>query len=40
MNEKRRQNEELLTMYIESVAGEKSAEEARAIWPFPVKAGV
>lgn len=40
VNEKRRQNEELLTMYIESVAGEKSAEEARAIWPFPVKAGV
>ncbi|KAJ5664272.1 hypothetical protein N7507_005003 [Penicillium longicatenatum] len=34
------QNEELLTMYIESVAGEKSAEEAIAIWPFLVKAGV
>lgn len=40
VNKKRTQNEELLTMYIESVAGEKSAEEARAIWPFPVKAGV
>ncbi|KAJ5203019.1 hypothetical protein N7449_005098 [Penicillium cf. viridicatum] len=40
VDEKRTQNEELLTMYIESVAGEKSAEEARAIWPFPVKAGV
>ncbi|KAJ5121107.1 uncharacterized protein N7515_009068 [Penicillium bovifimosum] len=40
VTEKRRQNEELLTMYIESVAGEKSADEARAIWPFPVKAGV
>lgn len=40
VNEKRTQNEELLTMYIESVAGQKSAEEARAIWPFPVKAGV
>ncbi|OJD28391.1 hypothetical protein ACJ73_00200 [Blastomyces percursus] len=39
VDEKRTQNEELLTMYIESVAGEKSAEEARAIWPFPVKAG-
>ncbi|KAI1961963.1 hypothetical protein LOZ58_003041 [Ophidiomyces ophidiicola] len=40
VNEKRMQNEELLSMYIQSVAGEKSAEEARAIWPFPVKAGV
>lgn len=31
MNEKRTQNKELLTMYIESVAREKSVEEARAI---------
>ncbi|KAJ5936044.1 hypothetical protein N7454_005342 [Penicillium verhagenii] len=40
VSEKRAQNEELLNIYIESVAGEKSAEEARAIWPFPVEAGV
>ncbi|KAJ6118731.1 hypothetical protein N7471_013351 [Penicillium samsonianum] len=40
VNEKRTQNEELLTMYIESVGGEKSADEARATWPFPIKAGV
>lgn len=40
VNEKRTQNEELLNMYIQSVAGEKSAEEARAIWPFPVMAEV
>lgn len=40
VNEKRTQNEELLTMYIESVAGEKPTEEARAIRPFPPKAGV
>lgn len=33
--EKRRQNRELLSMYIEQVAGEKSPEEARRIWPFP-----
>ncbi|KAJ5569105.1 hypothetical protein N7450_011591 [Penicillium hetheringtonii] len=33
-NEKRTQNEQLLAIYIENVAGEKSAEEARAIWPF------
>ncbi|KAI1949824.1 hypothetical protein LOZ57_002302 [Ophidiomyces ophidiicola] len=40
VNEKRMQNEKLLSMYIQTVAGEKSSEEARAIWPFPVKAGV
>lgn len=40
VNEKKTQNEELLTMYIESVAGEKSTDEAIAIWPFPVKAGI
>ncbi|KAJ5936820.1 hypothetical protein N7466_003270 [Penicillium verhagenii] len=38
VGEKRAQNEELLTMYVESVAGEKSADQARAMWPFPVKA--
>ena len=40
VNEKRKQNEQLLAMYIESVAGEMSADEARAVWPFPVKTGV
>ena len=40
-NEKRTQNEQLLAIYIESVVGEKSAEEARAIWPLlPVKTEV
>lgn len=38
VDEKRKQNEELLTLDIESVAGEKSAEEARAMWPYPVRA--
>lgn len=32
--EKRRQNKELLAMYIEQVAGERSPEEAREMWPF------
>ncbi|KAL4798411.1 hypothetical protein BDV19DRAFT_376969 [Aspergillus venezuelensis] len=32
---KRKQNKELLSMYIKRVAGEKSEEEARQIWPFP-----
>lgn len=34
IEEKRRQNRELLSMYIEQVAGEKSPEEARRVWPF------
>lgn len=33
-NEKRRQNEELMAMYIEKVAGERSVQEAKAMWPF------
>ncbi|KAL2866083.1 uncharacterized protein BJX67DRAFT_372762 [Aspergillus lucknowensis] len=33
--EKQRQNKELLSMYVARMAGEKSAEEARRIWPFP-----
>jgi len=32
--EKRRQNEELLAMYIEKVSVENSAEDAKAMWPF------
>lgn len=35
ISEKRRQNRELLAMYIERKAIEKSAEEVRALWPFP-----
>ncbi|KAJ6019859.1 hypothetical protein N7522_000567 [Penicillium canescens] len=38
INEKRRQNEELLALYIEKSSGEKSAEEAKAMWPFPIEA--
>ncbi|KXG46483.1 Aminoglycoside phosphotransferase [Penicillium griseofulvum] len=34
INEKRRQNEELLAMCIERVAGERSVQEAKAMWPF------
>lgn len=34
MNEKRKQNEELMALYIEKVAGERSEEEAKAMWPF------
>jgi hypothetical protein len=34
INEKRSQNEELLAMYIERVAGERSVQEAKAMWPF------
>lgn len=34
INEKRRQNEELMALYIERVAGERSAKEAKAMWPF------
>ncbi|KAJ6170948.1 Aminoglycoside phosphotransferase [Penicillium chermesinum] len=34
INEKRRQNEELMAMYIEKVAGERSVQEAKAMWPF------
>ncbi|GES59319.1 phosphotransferase enzyme family protein [Aspergillus terreus] len=33
--EKRRQNKGLLSMYIARMAGEKSPEEARQMWPFP-----
>ncbi|KAK6810705.1 hypothetical protein RU639_013517 [Aspergillus parasiticus] len=35
ISEKRRQNRELLAMYIERKAMEKSAGEVRALWPFP-----
>lgn len=35
IEEKRRQNRELLAMFIERMAGEKSPEEARQMWPFP-----
>lgn len=34
INEKRRQNEELMALYIEKVTGERSAKEAKAMWPF------
>ncbi|PGH27294.1 hypothetical protein AJ80_01004 [Polytolypa hystricis UAMH7299] len=33
--ENRRLNKELLSMYIERMAEEKSPDEARAVWPFP-----
>lgn len=33
--EKRKQNKELLSMYIQRMAREKSPDEARAMWPFP-----
>ncbi|RAL04249.1 uncharacterized protein BO80DRAFT_422605 [Aspergillus ibericus CBS 121593] len=36
--EKRRQNRELLAMFIERMAGVKSPEEARKMWPFPDEA--
>ncbi|GKZ27390.1 hypothetical protein AbraCBS73388_004497 [Aspergillus brasiliensis] len=35
IEEKRRQNRELLAMFIERMEGEKSSEEARKMWPFP-----
>lgn len=34
IDEKRRQNEELMALYIQKVAGERSEEEAKAMWPF------
>jgi hypothetical protein len=34
INEKRRQNKELMALYVEKVAGERSAKEAKAMWPF------
>lgn len=34
INEKKRQNEELMAMYIEKVAGDRSVQEAKAMWPF------
>ena len=34
IHEKRRQNQELKALYIEKVTGERSAEEAKAMWPF------
>lgn len=34
ITEKRKQNEELMALYVEKVAGERSAEEAKAMWPF------
>jgi len=37
IDEKKKQNEELMSMYIERVAGNKSA-EVKAMWPFPVEA--
>ncbi|RAH65762.1 uncharacterized protein BO66DRAFT_414864 [Aspergillus aculeatinus CBS 121060] len=33
--EKRRQNRELLAMWIERAAEERTSDEARALWPFP-----
>ncbi|PWY67606.1 phosphotransferase enzyme family protein [Aspergillus sclerotioniger CBS 115572] len=36
--EKRRQNSELLAMFIDRMADEKSPEEARKMWPFPDEA--
>lgn len=33
--EKKRQNRKLLFMFIERMAGEKSPEEARKMWPYP-----
>ncbi|KAJ9261706.1 hypothetical protein DTO195F2_3964 [Paecilomyces variotii] len=36
--EKRKQNKELLSMFIERMAGEKSPEEAMKMWPFPDEA--
>ncbi|EAW13223.1 uncharacterized protein ACLA_016690 [Aspergillus clavatus NRRL 1] len=33
--EKQRQNKELLSVYIKQMAEERSAEEAKAMWPFP-----
>ena len=38
ITEKRRQNKKLLSMFIERMAGEKSPEEARKMWPFPDEA--
>ncbi|KAK6835271.1 hypothetical protein RU639_001953 [Aspergillus parasiticus] len=35
IEEKRRQNRVLLSLYIKRMAGEKSPDEARAMWPFP-----
>ncbi|KAE8333474.1 kinase-like domain-containing protein [Aspergillus sergii] len=35
IEEKRKQNRELLSLYIKRMAGEKSPDEARAMWPFP-----
>jgi hypothetical protein len=32
--EKRKQNEELMAIYVEKVAGERFAEEPKAMWPF------
>ena len=34
IEEKRRQNQELLDMFVEKMAKEKTAEEARRMWPF------
>lgn len=34
INEQRRQNKELMAPYIEKVAGERSAKEAKAMWLF------
>ncbi|KAJ5368331.1 uncharacterized protein N7496_008091 [Penicillium cataractarum] len=34
INEKRRQNKELMALYIEKVAGERSEKEAKGMWPF------
>lgn len=38
ITEKRRQNRELLSMFIEQMAGEKSPEEAMKMWLFPDEA--
>lgn len=37
INEKRRQNKELIALYIEKVAGERSKKEVKAMWPFFTK---
>jgi hypothetical protein len=34
ITEKKKQNEELMGLYVEKVAGERSTEEAKAMWPF------
>jgi hypothetical protein len=35
LTEKGKENEELMAFYVEKVAGERSTEEGKAMWPFP-----